>query len=191
MVRDQHPELIMDYDKIVKSYQLHQAHLKALKSTLRPRGVWIVGAPGIGKSHCILETYGADNVYLKSQNKWWDGYLGQRVVLIDDFDFAGGVVLSHYLKRWSDRYGVTGEVKGSTINLNFEWLVITSNYTIADLFGPDGRENEKAAADKRTLVEALERRFTCYRASSRAGMDAIAGQVLDHIRSSNYKQEEG
>lgn len=111
------------------------------------------------------------------------------MVLIDDFDTAGGVALSHYLKRWSDRYGLSGEVKGSTINLNYEWLVITSNHTISDLFGPDREEDGKSAVAKRTLVAALERRFTHYKAHSRASMDALSRKVLDNIRVSNYPQK--
>jgi hypothetical protein len=108
------------------------------------------------------------------------------VVLIDDFDTAGGITLSHYLKRWSDRYGLSGEVKGSTINLNYEWLVITSNHTIADMFGPDGKEDGQSTAAKRTLVAALERRFTHYKAHSRPSMDAISRKVLNHLGTSNY-----
>jgi Geminivirus Rep catalytic domain. len=75
VVRDKHPELIVDYEKIVRSYQLYQAHTIKQQSTVKPRGIWISGQPGIGKTHCLLESLGED-VYLKSQNKWWDGYTG-------------------------------------------------------------------------------------------------------------------
>lgn len=69
--------------------------------------------------------------YLKAQNKWWDGYSGQKSVILDDLDSD---CLAHYLKIWADRYACTGEIKGSTIPLNFDKLVVTSNYHPAQLF---------------------------------------------------------
>lgn len=108
------------------------------------RGEWFYGEPGTGKSMTARsENAGA---YLKSQNKWWDGYAGQEVVIIDDFDKAGEC-LGHHLKIWSDRYACTGEVKGGTVNLRHKKLIVTSNYRIDEIF-----------SDKQLII-ALERRF--------------------------------
>lgn len=76
------------------------------------------------------------DLYIKAQNKWWDGYQGEEAVLIDDFD-KQGVCLAHYLKIWSDKWKCTGEIKGATIPLNFKRLYITSNYRIEELFNED------------------------------------------------------
>jgi hypothetical protein len=48
------------------------------------RGFWYWGAPGLGKSHAVRTS--EKDLYLKAQNKWWDGYTGQKAVLLDDFD---------------------------------------------------------------------------------------------------------
>lgn len=101
-----------------------------------------------------MENYDGQ-LYEKSQNKWFDGYCNERIVLIDDFDHQGGNCLGHYLKRWADKWIVKAEVKGNTVQLKHEWFVITSNYSINDLFGPNGTENDADASAKRMLVKAL------------------------------------
>jgi len=44
------------------------------------------------------------------------------------------ICLGHYLKIWGDHYACTGEVKGGTVPLVHKRLIITSNYSIAELF---------------------------------------------------------
>ena len=44
-------------------------------------------------------------------NKWWDGYAGEEVVVLDDFDPRHAEHLSYYLKIWADHYAFNAEVK--------------------------------------------------------------------------------
>lgn len=57
--------------------------------------------------------------------------------------------LSHYLKTWSHKWPVYGEIKGGRTALNYEKLIVTSNFTIQDLFS-------KCPQD---TIEAIARRF--------------------------------
>lgn len=111
-------------------------HLMQLKdATDKPqcRGVWIFGEPGVGKSHAARHNYGS-NYYLKQQNKWWDDYQGQPVVILEDHD---NPCLGHYLKIWADRFVFKGEAKGSSMNISPDLFIVTSNYTPDQLYGHD------------------------------------------------------
>ena len=65
------------------------------------------------------------DAYPKIPNtKFWDGYQGQRVVVIDEF--RGDISISNLL-RWFDRYPVLVEIKGSSTVLMAETIYVTSN----------------------------------------------------------------
>lgn len=107
---------------------------------------WIWGKTGLGKSYnARLENPG---LYIKSHNKWWLGYKDEKVVLIDDLSKTESVWFGEHLKQWCDHYPFPAETKGDGMVIRPEKIIVTSNYSIEDLWGHD--EN---------LCEAISRRF--------------------------------
>jgi len=139
-VADAHPETFVKFSRGLRELKL------ILDKPYTPeslRGIWYYGAPGTGKSRQARQLH--PSAFLKSQNKWWDGYAGEKAIILDDLDTN---VLGHYLKIWADRYACTGETKGGTVNLQHDVIIVTSNYSIEELW-PDDEQ----------MQEAINRRF--------------------------------
>jgi len=140
----------IDKDLLVKHYhtvkRIRQDYQPKSKDLENVCGEWIVGAPNTGKSY-TARAENKDQYFVKPCNKWWDGYQGEAVVILDDFEMDHRC-LGHYLKIWADRYAFPAEMKGTTVNLRPQKIVVTSNYTIGQIFGglPD-------------MISALERRY--------------------------------
>lgn len=122
---------------------------------------WIWGPPRAGKSYAVRAVY---DVYEKSMNKWWDGYAGEDVVLLDDFD-KHGTCLGHYLKIWADNYRFNAEIKGGTIIPTYKKFIITSNYQIEDIF------------EDSELVGAIMGRFKIIKLENRDGQKYLMEKI--------------
>jgi len=138
-VTEEHPEVFVKYSRGLRDLALFTVPSYTHVSV---RGLWIYGPPGTGKSHWVREAY--KSLYVKPQNKWFDGYDGEQTILLDDLDSD---CLAHYLKIWADRYACTGETKGGTVNLCHTIFAVTSNYHPSDLF------------TDLVMYAAIERRF--------------------------------
>lgn len=152
-----------ELDKIPASIRvIHYAKLKAIaKDNIKfsdadhLRGIWIYGPAGAGKSRWVREN--CKPLYPKLCNKWWDGYQDEPYVVMDDV-MPEHRVLAQQLKIWSDRYDCILETKGGAVHSKYEWFIVTSQYSIDEVFTED-RDRD-----------AIHRRFQEYEISSIQGL---------------------
>lgn len=100
-----------------------------------PCGVWYWGVAGAGKSWKAREEF--PNAYTKGVNKWWDGYVDQESVIMDEVNPDSAKALTTHLKIWTDIYPFNAEIKGGTMYIRPKHFVVTSNYSLEACFGPD------------------------------------------------------
>ena len=55
---------------------------------------------------------GSRGLLPKLNNKWWDGYQSQKVVIMEDVDKETVKFLHHHLKIWADRWGSLARPRG-------------------------------------------------------------------------------
>lgn len=146
-----------DMVMIKKEYPRHYlTHFKTLMSIRAFNNVpingeleheWWYGPTGTGKSRKAWADY--PDHYSKAVNKWWDGYYGQDVVVIEEWEPKNEMTAAK-LKIWADRYPFPAEIKGGTLTrVRPTKIIVTSNYTIDECF-PNKQDSDP-----------LKRRFKC------------------------------
>lgn len=82
------------------------------------------GDPGTGKTRRVMEM---DDVYkLDHPYKWWDGYFGEKILLIDDY--KRGAIDRGFLLNILDGYKLRLETKGGHVWASWTKVYITTNF---------------------------------------------------------------
>jgi len=142
--------LVEDYPRHMLVYGRHAALLLSMKVPPRavaPIVIWLWGAAGVGKTRRAYDLFPAENVYKKNNSKWWDGYTGQPVVLIDDFDRTKWDFREVLLLL--DRYPHRVEFKGGSVQFNRPTIYITCEFHPDSVYG--NTKNEIAQLSRRIL----------------------------------------
>lgn len=149
------------FDEVMENFPAlavqHYRTMFALKKDFCPppanlvslENYWFWGPPGTGKSHRARTMFGDVPIFVKGPTKWWDGYNGEKIVVIDDLGAQHDWLVDH-IKVWCDKYPFNAEIKGGNFRIRPAIVIITSNRSITQLFG------EKYPLD----LEPLYRRFT-------------------------------
>lgn len=144
------PTLIVKFNKGFMALAGYQVLPRRALPEDKP-SVWFLHGPtGSGKTRrAYALADNVENVYPKEPtNRWWDGYVNQSTIVIDDYtNYANNGLNTDYMLRLLDMYPMFLEVKGSTVSMSrlTSKIVITSNLTLEEVFP--------------THVEAMRRRI--------------------------------
>jgi len=121
--------------KFEKHIRFMQFQLNEAKSDRQATGVKVYvyyGNSGTGKTFSAINLYAPDGDYfkldctsVKSGSLWFDGYEGQKVLILDDFDAE--VCSVSFLKNLLDKYKLRLQVKGGHTWAAWNTVVVTSN----------------------------------------------------------------
>jgi len=84
-------DIAMEYPSLYHQYgrtfnKIEEICLRKKFRTEMTEGLWLWGDTGVGKSHKAFTGYTPETHYLyPNDGGWWDGYMGQETVIINEF----------------------------------------------------------------------------------------------------------
>lgn len=140
------PKEYIRYHKAIR--EIYIENQKALdmppNTNLKEHFLWLWGSTGKGKSYTvrhhikerIQRLYEEPiDIYLKTLNKWWDHYSGEKIVLLEEANPDACEHLATFFKTWFDEYAFVAEAKGAIApKIRPEFMIVTSNYSIEECF---------------------------------------------------------
>jgi len=135
------------HGKAIERYMFYMT-----KPVMRPNieCTYIWGPSGVGKTRYVYDNENPEYVYSVDAGKWFDGYDGHPIILIDEFDKQDfkNPNMAWYL-RMLDRYPFKAEPKGGMTWCKAERFYLTANIPIEDL---NITEQEKVGLKRRCKV---------------------------------------
>ncbi len=115
----EHFPVMIKHDQAVKRYRLVMTPPR--DPAIAPQIIIHTGPSGSGKTRGMPR---GPDIYWHACNAWWDGYCGQSTVVFDEFY---GQIPHKLMLRVLDRYPMTVETKGGTVQLSATIFYFTSN----------------------------------------------------------------
>lgn len=119
-IAEEHSDTFVRYHRGILCLQFTLSRPRNFKTEVTV----IYGATGVGKSKWAFDKFGEEAYWKLPNNKWWDGYTGQDVCIIDEF--YGWLSWTEIL-RLCDRYPCGVESKGGVLQFRSKKLIFLSN----------------------------------------------------------------
>ncbi|AJP36339.1 replication-associated protein, partial [Avon-Heathcote Estuary associated circular virus 2] len=146
-------------EESIKSLQGLRMAENLMKYVEKPRSkapniIWRYGASGSGKTRWVYENY--TEVFCPINFKWWEGYDGHKVVLLDDL--RGDFCKYHEFLKLTDRYPYRVECKGGSRQLLADTIIITSPVHPKEVW--DTIEDKKQLLRRITKIDHIVENYT-------------------------------
>lgn len=120
-LKENYPEFYCRYHR-----GLEKLHVDTGEKWRDVHVTWLWGKSGTGKTRRVMEM---DDVYkLDGTMKWWDGYQGESILLLDDVDDSD-FFNRRFMLNILDGYRLRLEIKGSFTFAKWTAVFITSNWS--------------------------------------------------------------
>lgn len=133
---EEHFALFARYPHLVSHYE---SALIVPRPDGAPISSWLlIGPPGTGKSRlarAIASSLHDGRYFRHCLGKWFDGYRGERTIVLDDF--CGSSLPFTSFKCLLDRYSLRVELKGLTCQMGATDFIITTNSDPKDWWKPE------------------------------------------------------
>lgn len=178
-------DLLIKHGKVLKNLKMENLEVEenlyydqGEKNYFHCHNLWLWGDTGTGKSFFITYfVYGINEwwkEYCQKNNrpyfplrtfnhqktKWWCGYMGEEIVIINEVNPTFCSWYANEIKEWVDQYPFNAEVKGSNIGkIRPLFFIFTSNYDLDECFVEvKGREiyKDPITGQKNYLTEDIK-----------------------------------
>lgn len=119
-------EEVQNY-QAVRHAELYLKYKEKKRPINKVNVIWIHGSSGSGKTRKVYDDNTDADIFTPTSYKWWEGYDGHQIVLIDDIrpEFCE----FHELLRLLDIYPFRVETKGGSRQVQFHTIYITAPYS--------------------------------------------------------------
>lgn len=171
------PSMMAQYDRFYRRVKTMMAE-KESKKMIPPEITVIIGDAGAGKTRLVYEKHDIDDIYRiitgdgSDGSLWWDGYNGQDVILIDDFN---NDIKLGYMLQLLDRYPMRLQVKGGTTYRCATKIYITTNLELHQWY--PNCQSRHSEAIRRRIHNVINLKKSQYQHDQRIQHNMLSSQT--------------
>jgi len=154
-IANEYPNEFIRYSKGIKEYYYETRQDKEWFTPF-----WVLhGSSGVGKTEYIYKTFGKSNCFFKAKGRWFDGYRGQPIVVIDEWEKDEEFTYKNILELFDAR-PIKVPIKGGFDSFRAKLIVFSSTKHYKEIFNLFPQYDDKG---NDVTYKEFERRIDFYK----------------------------